>query len=112
MISINVKDIRTEDAIKAHALTLTLKHFNIPSETFSVKYQDDKYCVFMGENTYEFSTFDEIPMFIFCSITGGIEELSEFVNFNSNVLKVGFSNNDALDYLNFYSESDKKLVRR
>ena len=112
MISINVKDIRKEDAIKAHALTLTLRHFNIPNETFSVKYQDDKYYIFIGEEIFNFASFDEIPMFIFCTVAHTSEELHELVSFNQNVLKVGFNNNDALDYLNFYSESDKKLVRR
>ena len=112
MISINVKDIRKEDVIKAHALTLTLRHFNIPNETFSVKYQDDKYYIFVGEEIFNFASFDEIPMFIFCTVAHTSEELHELVSFNQNVLKVGFNNNDALDYLNFYSESDKKLVRR
>ena len=111
MININVKDIRKEDAINAHALTLTLKHFNVPEGTFSVVYQEDKYLVFMGEDVYDFLSFDQIPMFIICAVSNTQEELDTFVNFYNNVIKVGFSNNDALEYLNFYSESEKKLAR-
>ena len=111
MKSINAKDIRVEDAINAHALTLTLRHFNIPDEMFSVSSQDDMYYVFMGEDVYDFPTFDSIPILIFCTLAKSPEELEEFRDFYSKVLRVGFSNNDALDYLKFYSESEKKLAR-
>ena len=111
MKSIDAKDIRVEDAINAHALTLTLRHFNVPNELFSVSYLDDMYYVFMGENVYDFPTFDSIPSLIFCTLAKSPEELDGFRDFYSKVLKVGFSNNDALDYLKFYSESEKKLAR-
>jgi hypothetical protein len=111
MININVKDIRKEDAITAHALTLTLKHFNVPEGTFNVVNQKEKYYVFIGEDTYEFGSFDQIPMFVICAVANTQEELDEFIKFYNNVIKVGFSNNDALEYLNFYSESEKKLAK-
>ena len=45
-------------------------------------------------------------------VKGEVEdEIDEYVKFYNNVIKVGFSNNDALEYLNFYSESEKKLAR-
>ncbi len=111
MISINAKDIRVEDAVIAHALTLTLRHFNIPEEMFSVCYQDNMYYVFMGEDVFDYSSFDEISSLIFCTLAKSPEELAAFNDFYGKVLRVGFSNNDAIDYLNFYSESKKKLAR-
>ena len=111
MMNINLKDIRKEDAINAFAILLTLRHFNVPKGAFSLKYQDDKYYLFMGEDIYDFSSFDQIPMFIICAVTNSQEKLDAFIKFYNNVTKVGFNNTDALEYLNFYSESEKKLAK-
>ena len=111
MVNIDINRIRKEDAISAHALLLTLKHFNHMNDLFNIVYQDDKYYVYIDDVVYDFYTFDSIPNFIICSIATNFDELNDFRKFYSNVLKVGFSNTDAQDYLNFYSESGKALTK-
>ena len=111
MLNIDINRIRQEDAINAHALVLTLKHFNFGEGLFTLSYIDDKYYVFMGEEVYDFNTFDEIPNFIICNLAKEFDEIIDIRKFYEKVLKVGFNNNDAVDYLNFYSESEKKLTK-
>ena len=111
MLNIDINRIRKEDAISAHALVLTLKHFNYNGDLFSVNFIDDKYYVFMGEEVYEFDTFEQIPNFVICSVANEFDELIDLKKFYSNVIKVGFNNTDAVEYLNYYSDSEKKLAK-
>ena len=110
MLNIDINRIRKEDAISAHALLLTLRHFNHMNDLFSIEFIDDKYYVFIEDDVYDFDTFDEIPTFVICTVCKEFEDIIDYRRFYSNVLKVGFNNNDALDYLNFYSDSEKKLT--
>lgn len=111
MLNVDINRIRKEDAINAHALVLTLKHINHSNDVFTINYQYGKYCLYIDDVMYEYDTFDNIPMFVLCSLIKDFDELVEARKFYSNVLKVGFSNTDAVDYLNFYSESGKKLEK-
>ena len=111
MLNIDVNRIGREDAIKAHALILTLRHFNRPEDLFSIRYEDGVYSLFIDGEMFDFESFDLIPMYVISSLTNGNEEYNQYKDFYNTVIKLGFNYNDALEYLRFHSEPIKQLSK-
>lgn len=111
MISIDVNKIKNEDAMEAFALLQTLKHFKHYEDLFTVSYQDNKYLLFIEDNMYEFDSFRKLSNYVMSTFAKSDKELIDSINYKNTIVSLGFSNNDAVDYLSFYSNVQKRLLR-
>lgn len=111
MISIDVKGIKNEDAMEAFALLQTLKHFKHYEDLFTVSYQDNKYLLFIEDNMYEFDSFRNLSNYVISTFAKSDKELIDSINYKNTIISLGFSSTDAIEYLSFYSNVQKRLLK-
>ena len=112
MLNIDIDMIDNCDIKYVHALVLTLKHFNFMSSYISLFKDDDFYFVYGFGIFQYFENINQAINFLFNVFSDDIKQLEKMNQFYSRILSVGFSNSDAMDYLNFYSDYQKKLIRK
>ena len=105
MLNIDINNLNKNDFRFAHALMLTLKHNKYMNSYLSLINDDDKYYVYGFGSFYDFDTIKDACLFIIDVMSDNDKEFKSSLKYFNNVLKLEFSNNDALDY------SVSKLVR-
>ena len=112
MLNIDIDMIDNCDVKYAHALVLTLKHFNCMSSYISLFKDEDNYFVFGFGVFQSFENINQASNFLFNVFSDDIDQLDTMNKFYNKILSVDFSNADAIDYLNFYNDYQKKLIRK
>ena len=103
MLKVDVNTIKGNDSKYAHAMVLTLNHFNFINCSMTLFKDNNEYVVYSYGAYKCFNDIHSAIVFLikfFSQYQNNFDEMNIYYN---NILKLDFTNNDAIEYFDFYN---------